>query len=316
MGCRRVHAHPARPARRAQRRGGGAGRPSAPTWERAHWPAEPPHQGQQQLPLLDRDAAAAVLTQTERLLARDRPGSTTLGYSSEETRAEDAYRRRGLEHGDPGGYANARSYQTFPVNYGISEQREERWVAMQSRNASSETFSASRVVKMLPDTIGAFLCASFPVALLARPPAGRYDMSPSALPRDLNIARGFELFYEPVDLDAAESRDPPNVSVREPAALPKKGQDPKPDMLLWSEGRANSRQQLLSTGSLAKTRAARFATFSHSRFPALPRDLPDGCGRGPQDRGRSSRAHRSRTFHPHLFPCRGDGPRTGRSDCQ
>lgn len=53
---------------------------AGPTLERSHWPAGSRDENQQQNPLRDRDTVAAILTQTERLLARDRPGSTTLGH--------------------------------------------------------------------------------------------------------------------------------------------------------------------------------------------------------------------------------------------
>lgn len=70
---------------------------ATPTWERAHWP----HASEDRDMFLDRDTVAAVLAQTERLLARDRPGSTTLGYAAADMLAQDARQRYGHEHDDP-----------------------------------------------------------------------------------------------------------------------------------------------------------------------------------------------------------------------
>jgi conjugative relaxase-like TrwC/TraI family protein len=82
---------------------------ASPTWERAHWPAERPHQQQQQrLALLDRDTVAAVLAQTERLLARDRPGSTTLGHRAAQGCAQETHQQSGPEHRDWGEHADGR----------------------------------------------------------------------------------------------------------------------------------------------------------------------------------------------------------------
>jgi hypothetical protein len=80
-----------------------------PTWERAHWPTELP-QRQQRLSLLDQETVAGVHAQTERLLARDRPGSTTLGQPAAKTRAGDDHEHRGPERDDRGSYADGRSH--------------------------------------------------------------------------------------------------------------------------------------------------------------------------------------------------------------
>jgi conjugative relaxase-like TrwC/TraI family protein len=69
--------------------------------EPAHWPSERAS-GQRQLPLLGHEAVAEVLTQTERLLARDRPGSTTLAHPAEESRARDDRGHGVPEHVDRG----------------------------------------------------------------------------------------------------------------------------------------------------------------------------------------------------------------------
>ena len=82
---------------------------ASPTWERAHWPTESP-QKRKCLPLLDHETVAAIQAQTERLLARDRPGSTTLGQPAVEMPAGNEQQHRGPERDDRGSYADGRSH--------------------------------------------------------------------------------------------------------------------------------------------------------------------------------------------------------------
>ena len=75
---------------------------AASTFERGHWPLRGQDQGQQ-LPVSRSQTVAAVLSQAERLLARDRPGRTTLGYpvslSAVQDHAQEQIARREPQRG-------------------------------------------------------------------------------------------------------------------------------------------------------------------------------------------------------------------------
>jgi len=81
---------------------------AGPTWERAHWPTES-SQRQQRISPRDGETVAGVYAQTERLLARDRPGSTTLGQPAAETHAGHEREHGGPERDDRGSCAVERS---------------------------------------------------------------------------------------------------------------------------------------------------------------------------------------------------------------